>query len=341
MAFDQTDLRNSRLAIAPATADEDAVRLDQIMPGPVVGIVINLITVVSIVAPAELANYNGKDAAIIICKQRGNPDLSAIYVFDESCTNAANARTIVTAKADPDYTAPKWIAGANYNLLGECNQEGNHIPLADNTYDIGRTSGGNLRWKTINALAGVFGSTLSVASTSNFGDTMTAQAINAAALQCSTLNASGIVTFSGNPRCVVYRSTTQTIPDSAATIVRFLTERSDVGGYYNNSDVAGTGGKYTIGAGGGGTYQVEAHVNWVYNATGQRNIGIFVNSTEWHHDQILPANGGGGQSKGGNVDVVAGDVISVQVLQNSGGNLDIDPTSNANSNITLSIAKVG
>lgn len=140
------------VSVGAAVDPTHAVQLQQVAGGGTgaADYVRLFIDVVDITAPVELNAYNGSNAGVIDVRQRTSPtDLYCSYRFDGEATASANGRTIVAGLADPSYTNPVWVASGPYNVLGEINQEGNHVPFADDLYDLGRIAGGDLYWHAL------------------------------------------------------------------------------------------------------------------------------------------------------------------------------------------------
>lgn len=150
MVVAQQSKLTAPISVGAAVDPTHAVQLQQMTGGgtTTADYVRLFINVVDITAPVELNAYNGKNAGVIDCRQEHSPtDLYCSYRFDGDSTANPNGQTVVDALSDADYPNPVWVAHGPYNVLGEINQEGNHVAIADDVYDIGRVAGGNKRWK--------------------------------------------------------------------------------------------------------------------------------------------------------------------------------------------------
>jgi hypothetical protein len=151
------------------------------------------------------------------------------------------------------------------------------------------------------------------------------------------LTVGGIAALGGNPRVFAYQAGSQLVPADATVTVLFPTKRVDVGNCFNAAT-----GEFTVPAGGGGAYLVSATVAFAAQADGQRDLGIYVNATEWTHRTVL-ANStiGTHHEVTGLVAAEAGDKLTIRAHQNAGEALAIvAPAGNPDCNVTLSIVKV-
>jgi hypothetical protein len=132
------------------------------------------------------------------------------------------------------------------------------------------------------------------------------------------------ITFSG---CTLTRVAATSIPDATNTAITWTTERKDVGGWYSSGTQiivpAGAipSGSTTI------AIKVEARTIFAADATGRRRVRLLKNGTPFRtpsysgdasDDTEVPASG---------VEfVVATDIITVELYQNSGGSLNASET---------------
>src|SRR5262249_33429580 len=141
-----------------------------------------------------------------------------------------------------------------------------------------------------------------------------------AAYDTTGTSASGVPTFSG---AYVVNSAVLSVATGAAigTAVTFDTERYDTDGYHSTSSntdrlTAPTTGYYAYG--GGGTF--------VANATGDRQLIISHSNTSNHPNLVFTGKGTAnflnGMVVSGEANFTAGEYVSAQVLQDSGGNLN-------------------
>jgi len=131
-----------------------------------------------------------------------------------------------------------------------------------------------------------------------------------------------ILSFPEMPRCRVYQSTAQSIPDAAWTSITFDAENYDVKELH---DTATNPERITIPPDAGGTYVVTAQVIYAANSTGYRAIRILLNGTTvLAYGSIT--NPSGTYTVSVPISTIeqlnAGDYIEVQAYQNSGAALD-------------------
>lgn len=129
------------------------------------------------------------------------------------------------------------------------------------------------------------------------------------------------LTFSG---VTLTRVAATSIPDAATTDISWVTESEDSGGWWSS------GASITVPAGaipsGFTTIKllVTARATWDNNGTGVRKLLLTNNGTSFAAPVIAGITGEDiGQDVTDFVSVVSGDVIKLQVYQNSGGALDI------------------
>ena len=124
--------------------------------------------------------------------------------------------------------------------------------------------------------------------------------------------------------CNIYRNSNVSIPNATATAIEYNTEVFDTDAFHDNST---NPSRVTIPAGKGGKYLFTAWNNFASNATGYRNMDLFINGT------TLTGSSGVGwtpNASGNNsgtiaviLDLVATDYVEVLVTQTSGGNLNL------------------
>jgi hypothetical protein len=176
-------------------------------------------------------------------------------------------------------------------------------PLNDAAYDLGTTL---LKWKDA-FLSG----NLSVGGTSSLA---------------------GVISSSGQPRCSAYHNTTQSLTNLAWTWVEFNSEDFDTGGMH---DTAVNNDRVTIPAGGAGLYLIVGKVWFAANATGVRALNVVLNGNN-SVMQLGFAPAPGSDSTSCPIALLwplsAGDYISVQAYQASGGALNIGSATRSMSN---------
>lgn len=141
------------------------------------------------------------------------------------------------------------------------------------------------------------------------------------------------VTFSG---CQIKRTANQSIPNTTWTVVTWQTESGgfDIGGWWSSgTDIIVPAGAIPSGAT-SIAIDVNARTSFASNGTGSRFIRTLLNGTQTEKTPS-PALGGGDSTEVTIYDtivVVAGDVLTVEVYQSSGGALNITGT---NTKITV------
>lgn len=140
--------------------------------------------------------------------------------------------------------------------------------------------------------------------------------------------------------CLVTRSpnAAQSIPNATATNITFSSETYDTDGFHSTSTNTE---RITIPSGKGGYYLVYSTFNYAANATGRRLIYAQLNGSG-----ILQSKEGWAlQSAAGcNIDImfvrefVAGDYLTIQAWQSSGGNLD---AGNGDTGMYFGVVKLG
>ena len=125
-------------------------------------------------------------------------------------------------------------------------------------------------------------------------------------------------TFAG---CSVYSSSNQSIANGVTTDITYDTENFDVGGYHDTSTNTA---RITIPAGKAGKYLFTFNGEFASSATGYRTYKIRKNgSATISYVQTVGASGSGtAMSVTGIDDAAVSDYYTVNVYQNSGGNLN-------------------
>lgn len=134
-----------------------------------------------------------------------------------------------------------------------------------------------------------------------------------------TFKAGWLVDASNLMGAKVYLNTPQALVNNTLTVVKFDTVVWDPTSSY--SAAAGT---YTIQPGQDGYYLVMALLAFAVNAVGRRNTMILLNGVaQATGNEVAPAAGSGRVAISAALKLVAGDVLSIQALQDSGGNLNV------------------
>jgi hypothetical protein len=116
-----------------------------------------------------------------------------------------------------------------------------------------------------------------------------------------------------------YRSTTQSISNDTPTAISFDSERWDTNALHDNST-----NPTRLKAPVAGTYSIAAHVQFADNATGVRQLAVFVNgSVMWATTEAAAKSTNNWLSLSTIIQLAANDYIEVYVYQNSGGSLNI------------------
>jgi hypothetical protein len=131
------------------------------------------------------------------------------------------------------------------------------------------------------------------------------------------------VAFTG---CKLSRSTSQSINDTTNTLISYNTETFDYGGWFG-----GSGTTVTVPAGAipsGYTtiaLMVVAHTRWTSNSTGWRRLQVLKNGSQEDGTSVSAVNGDTtDETVTSFLTAVAGDTITCQVYQTSGGALTCD-----------------
>jgi hypothetical protein len=130
------------------------------------------------------------------------------------------------------------------------------------------------------------------------------------------------------PRCRLTKSGTQSIANNTTTAVTFDVEDIDDGGMHSTTTNTS---RITIPTGGGGTYLIGAHAEFAQNATGIRTLLLVVNGTSTQSTVRDNSPSGSNATRLACttlVSLVAGDYVEAQVVQTSGGNLNVAATCN-------------
>ena len=119
----------------------------------------------------------------------------------------------------------------------------------------------------------------------------------------------------------------QSIATNTGTDLTFNSENFDTDGFHDTSTNTA---RITIPTGKGGKYAINAHVEWATNAVGTRNIYIYKNNTSSLASQFQSAQASDmGMEVNTIASLAAGDYITLQVYQTSGGSLNVNKTDNA------------
>lgn len=128
----------------------------------------------------------------------------------------------------------------------------------------------------------------------------------------------------GKPMCRVYHNASQSVATATWTSLAFNSERYDVGSMHstvtNNSRI-------TIPSGGGGVYHISGQATFANDATGGRLIRVKLNASTVILGEILfPASSSfsTGMAVAGDYKLSAGDYLTLEVYQSSGGILSVD-----------------
>lgn len=129
----------------------------------------------------------------------------------------------------------------------------------------------------------------------------------------------------GNPFLGANTAAGQSIPASVTTIVIYGTVELDTDSGYN----AGTG-RYTIPTGKGGQYEVIGTISWNAALTGTSALGIFKNAVQAKLVNRVNPGASDTVQVSGVLNLVAGDVIDIRILQTSAGAVVLQSTASNN-----------
>ena len=138
------------------------------------------------------------------------------------------------------------------------------------------------------------------------------------------------------PRCRAIRNTTQSIGNASTTVVDLTSEEIDTDGFHSNST---NPSRITIPNGLSGDYLITAIAVFASNATGYRQLVLYLNGAgAGNLDGVTNAAVSGGVttrlSFAGLFTLTSTDYVEAAVFQNSGGSLNI-------TNASLQIVRVG
>lgn len=114
------------------------------------------------------------------------------------------------------------------------------------------------------------------------------------------------------------RASNQSINNASLTTITFTAETSDSDGY-----LAPTSGTITIPSGLGGIYAYDSRWTWA-SSPGTSGWAILINGTVRKYNQAVANTT---QGCDGTVALAAADTFGIQVIQNSGGALNLNPAS--------------
>lgn len=114
---------------------------------------------------------------------------------------------------------------------------------------------------------------------------------------------------------------TQSIANNTGVDLTFDSETFDTDAFHSTSTNTN---RITIPAGKAGKYAINAHVEWINNATGTRNIYIFKNNTSTIASTIEKSQPNDFDMEiNTTADLAVGDYITLQVYQTSGSSVDV------------------
>lgn len=121
--------------------------------------------------------------------------------------------------------------------------------------------------------------------------------------------------------CTTTGTTTQSIPNSTQTVINWDFDYTDPAGLHN---IASNNSAIYVKA--AGWYQIQAQVQFVYNATGYREISLLKNGSSLDRTTaiVAPITGTAAYASTSILTyLIPGDYIEVRAFQNSGGALDV------------------
>jgi hypothetical protein len=123
------------------------------------------------------------------------------------------------------------------------------------------------------------------------------------------------------PRCRVYHSAAQSIPNGTVSTLSFDGERYDTDTMH---DTATQNSRLTCRT--AGLYVIHAHVEFALNATGERHVILLLNGATQlaYHDQPALSTNAVIVSVSTQYPLAVGDYVECQVYQNSGGALNVN-----------------
>jgi hypothetical protein len=127
----------------------------------------------------------------------------------------------------------------------------------------------------------------------------------------------------GKPMCRIYNSGNLSIATATNTSLTFDSERYDVGGCHSTSTNTS---RLTVPTGGAGVYHIGGCAVFAATATGIRALWVLLNSSTRIVQKLDAATSGGDQAMAVSCDykLAAGDYVELQVIQSSGGLLNIN-----------------
>lgn len=124
--------------------------------------------------------------------------------------------------------------------------------------------------------------------------------------------------------CMVYRGSNLSVSNDTFTTVAFDNEEYDTNGFHDNST---NNSRITIPSGKDGYYHFQAFASWATNSTNQRAMRFSVSDGRLYNNYGGAASGptyGTSAYISTTFYCDAGDYVELKVLQNSGGNLNLE-----------------
>lgn len=140
---------------------------------------------------------------------------------------------------------------------------------------------------------------------------------------------------SGFVGCSVFGTVSQTISNSTFTALNWNSENIDTNAFHSTSVNTS---RITIPTGYAGKYLLNAMVEWGASSTGRRITEFRKNGSGGTLNYVQPqptSTSGLTVTWSGIADLIVGDYVEVWVWQTSGGNLDVNMSSIANSNFQV------